>query len=323
MTSSLPSISIILAWYNTEVTFLRTALESVISQDYDGPLELVVGIDGGADPALTRALEELLAARVAPRVPCHIIRSDTRGGASAVRNLASSRANGDWLLVLDADDALAPESVRVLLANATRGDYQWVTAECWFHEGGQTLLRQPQRYLDLARRYRGTLSDPLAQAVFSLHPSMISRQAFTELGGFSLAYTWAAELTELFARFVVRYGIDRVHAVPQPLYHYHRHGGGLSANRARMHTHRLRLLQSYCDDIGLPVDEIRYLARCDTTGAQHYQLLVDGSPHVPPYIERGSSQLRLRGSSPISSRERAPSPRWGADPHESRLLASE
>ncbi len=326
MTSSRPLVSIIVAWYNTELTLFRAAIESVVAQDYTGPFELVVGIDGDADSALTHALEELLETHVAPKIPYHVVKSDTRGGASAVRNLAISQAGGEWLLLLDADDTLTPESVRVLADSATRSDFLWVTAECWFHEGGQKLLRQPRRYLDLARRYHGTLSDPLAQTVFSLHPLMISRRAFTALGGFSLAYTWAAELTELFARFVVHYGIDRVHAVSQPLYHYYRHGAGLSANRARMNSCRLRLLKSYCDDIGLSIDEIQYLARCDNTGAQHYALIADGEPHLPPYLERSGSRLRLRGSSPrIPIQVRASSPRWGTDrdSREALLLASD
>jgi glycosyltransferase involved in cell wall biosynthesis len=283
-----------MAWYNTDLARVRVAVDSVVAQDYPGPIELIVGVDGGADQTSVCALQQLLTRRATGRVTCRVVARDTRGGASAVRNLAVTRASGAWLLLLDADDALAPDAVRILIERAVRDEPVMVTAQCWFHQDSARLLREPGHYLALARQYHGTLSDPLAQTVFSLHPMMVSRRAFADVGGFSLAYTWAAEVTELFARLVVRYGVDRVCEVPRPLYHYFRHGNGLSADRARMQEGRVRLLSSYCAAMGLPAQEVRYLARSENTGAQHFALIVDGAPRVPEYVELRGGKLRLR-----------------------------
>lgn len=105
------SVSVIIAAYNA-APFIGRAIESALAQTLP-PLEIVVADDCSTDETL-RVLEAF-----APKnPPIHVIALPRNAGPSAARNAAINAANGDWLAVLDADDAFAPTRLSTLLAFA-------------------------------------------------------------------------------------------------------------------------------------------------------------------------------------------------------------
>lgn len=101
-----PSVSIITAAYNAEDT-LPGMIGSVLTQDYPGPVELVIVDDGSQDR--TRAIAEHFATLWAPgsRIGIRVLAQDNRGQAAA-RNRAIEAASGEYLAIVDADDILLP-----------------------------------------------------------------------------------------------------------------------------------------------------------------------------------------------------------------------
>ena len=86
--------------FNTEVQLLARSIESVLEQQY--LMELII-IDDGSDETTAAAIDDF----------AHM-HSDTikvehkkNGGVSSARNLALSRAKGDYVAFMDADDELA------------------------------------------------------------------------------------------------------------------------------------------------------------------------------------------------------------------------
>ena len=108
-------VSVVIPAYNAEDCLTR-AVESALAQTMCD-LEVIVIDDGSRDS--TAALAERLAA-ADPRV--RLIRNGQNRGVSATRNRGFAAANGDWVAVLDGDDAYVPERLeRLITLGETKG----------------------------------------------------------------------------------------------------------------------------------------------------------------------------------------------------------
>jgi tetratricopeptide (TPR) repeat protein len=88
-----------------EAQFLEECLKSV-----QGVVDEIVLVDTGSDDDTPR---------IAERFGAKVIRAEWQNDFAAARNIALQHATGDWILVLDADERLAPESRQAVL-NAAR-----------------------------------------------------------------------------------------------------------------------------------------------------------------------------------------------------------
>ncbi|MCS7301430.1 MAG: glycosyltransferase, partial [Fimbriimonadales bacterium] len=88
-----------------EAQYLEACLQSV-----QGVVDEIVLVDTGSDDATPQ---------IAERYGAKVIRTEWRHDFAAARNIALQHATGDWILVLDADERLTPESKQAIL-NAVR-----------------------------------------------------------------------------------------------------------------------------------------------------------------------------------------------------------
>ena len=103
-----PSASIIVPAYKEEKVITAT-IRSLLTQDYGGPLEIVVVDDGSPDRTYDVAQE---AFGTNPRV--RIFRKPNGGKASAL-NFGIARAQGEIVVCLDADTVFEPPTLRELV----------------------------------------------------------------------------------------------------------------------------------------------------------------------------------------------------------------
>ena len=106
---SIPNkISIIISVYNSEQT-LDACLESLVSQTYPH-LEIILVDDGSVDGtlALCRAWEQKN-----PRIR---VFHQENGGLSAGRNTGLKYVTGKWIMFVDGDDVLEPDTAKALLS---------------------------------------------------------------------------------------------------------------------------------------------------------------------------------------------------------------
>ncbi len=103
-----PDVSVIIAAWKA-AAFIRRAIESALASE-DVVLEVIVVDD--ASPDDTFAVVQAMAASN-PRL--RVERLDTNGGPSAARNRAIKLAQGRYIAVLDADDAVTPARLRDLV----------------------------------------------------------------------------------------------------------------------------------------------------------------------------------------------------------------
>ena len=99
---SLPSVSIIIPSYNYE-QYVCYAIDSCLSQKYDGKLEIIVVDDCSTDCTMER-LQEYGSAIT-------IVRHKGNRGYSAAKNSGIRASSGELISLLDADDMLTPDSI--------------------------------------------------------------------------------------------------------------------------------------------------------------------------------------------------------------------
>jgi succinoglycan biosynthesis protein ExoO len=112
-------VSVLIPAYDVAGCISR-ALASVQAQTH-GDWEAIVVDDASSDD--TAAVVAKLA-RDEPRI--RLIRRDRNGGPSAARNAALDAAQGDWVAVLDADDAWRPERLERMLDAAARTGAEFI-----------------------------------------------------------------------------------------------------------------------------------------------------------------------------------------------------
>jgi glycosyltransferase involved in cell wall biosynthesis len=107
--STMDGVSVVIPCYNCG-KYLGAAIESVLGQDYPGPLEILIGDDGSADGSV-RVAESFGAAVTVLRHP-----GGGNRGVSATRNLCVRAARHSLVAFLDGDDLWLPGHLAALAA---------------------------------------------------------------------------------------------------------------------------------------------------------------------------------------------------------------
>ena len=96
-----PAFSVVVPCYNAG-PYLARAVRSTLSQPGAGELEVIIADDVSTDGSLAEA-KALAAAD--PRI--RVVRNAVNMGPGGTRNAAIAAATGEWIALLDADDAFA------------------------------------------------------------------------------------------------------------------------------------------------------------------------------------------------------------------------
>lgn len=107
------SVSVIIPAYNAQDTIAR-ALNSALEQTLPAA-EIIVADDRSIDD--TTAIVRMMA-RSEPRI--RLIEQPVNGGPSRSRNAAIRAATGEWIAILDADDAWMPNRLEIMVEAASR-----------------------------------------------------------------------------------------------------------------------------------------------------------------------------------------------------------
>jgi glycosyltransferase involved in cell wall biosynthesis len=121
------AVSVVMPVYNG-AQWLPAALESVLGQTLSD-IEVLVVDDASTDESAR--LAEGYAARD-PRVK--VLRQPSNRGPAAARNVALDRARGTWVAIVDADDEIRPDRLR-LLAEAGEREHADLIADGILFEG--------------------------------------------------------------------------------------------------------------------------------------------------------------------------------------------
>lgn len=213
-----PRISAIIPVYNGR-KYLREAVDSVIAQTLP-PIELIIVDDGSTDGSMD-VLEGLEA-------PFPIVRlRQENAGQSAARNHGARVAKGDFIALLDQDDAWYPEHLEELarpFGEERRLGWAYSNLDEMDEGGGMVTVGMLD---DLpAQHPKRSLHEMLSHDLFILpSASLIERKAFLAVGGFDERLS-GYEDDDLFLR-MFRAGYRNVY-LPQSLSKWRIYGGSTS-----------------------------------------------------------------------------------------------
>ncbi len=200
-----PLFSVIMPVYNPEPRYLREAVESVRQQVYTN-WELSIADDCSTVPVIRDILEEYASADARVRV----CRTEKNAHISAASNLAVRNSTGDYLVMLDHDDLLVPDTL---------------------YELAKAILARPDTDIlysdDDKADPAGNLYDPqfkpdwspelLLSYMYFSHVFVIRRILFDRAGGFRAGYEGSQDYDLALRASELT---DRIVHIPKILYHW-------------------------------------------------------------------------------------------------------
>lgn len=260
-----PLISIITATYNTDPRWLDAAADSVIAQAYPH-WEWSVGDDGSTDQGTLDALDRLAArdGRIA------VQRAAQNSGVSAASNLALSQTRGDFVALMDHDDALLPHALfriverlnepglqpDVVYSDEDKLDEAGVRCDAYF---------KPDWAPDLFR-----------SSMYACHLLVIRRSIVEEAGGFRSEFDFSQDY-DLMLRVMER--TDRIDHIPDVLYHWRKVPASTALSgeaKPTAHGAGARALQSHLDRQGIAGE----VADAGPSGLYRIKYRIVGHPQV-------------------------------------------
>jgi glycosyltransferase involved in cell wall biosynthesis len=187
-----PAISVIIPNYNRRHIIGR-ALDSVLLQTLPA-LEIIVVDDGSTDQSLEF---------IKNRYPSIRLLTQEHKGVSAARNLGIRASQGDWLALLDSDDAWFKEKLALQYKAVSQNNtYKIIhTNEIWMRDNSP--LKQKKKH----RKYGGHIYQHcLPLCAMSPSSIMIHRNVFDDIGFFDEELP-VCEDYDLWLRICSRYPV--------------------------------------------------------------------------------------------------------------------
>ena len=203
---SQPLVSILTPVFDTPVSWLGEAVDSVLAQVYEN-WELVLIDDGSTATELLGALPALAARDRRIR----LVRLESHQGISAALNKGLEVAEGQWLTFLDHDDVLEPDAlfqnVRLIQENPAL-DLIYSDEDKLTESGFDSPILKPDWSPDF-----------FLSCNYLCHLIFMRRDLVREVGGFQAQFDGSQDY-DLLLRVSER--TNRIHHIPQVLYHWRR-----------------------------------------------------------------------------------------------------
>jgi hypothetical protein len=274
-----PTFSVIVPAYQA-ADFIAEAIQSALAQTARAH-EIVVCDDGSTDDlqgALAPFREEIV-----------VIRKE-RGGAASALNVAVAAASGDFVAVLDADDAYLPERLEALgnLASA-RPDLDILTTDASVERDGRVVGRFNAEVEFAVEDQRMAILDRCfcAWSAYRRH-RLIAAGGYDE--SLSIAYDWESAL-----RLIL--GGARAGLVAEPLYRYRLRPESLAGNRLASLGERVDMLADVKRRHRLSSVEVAFLER--SLAAQRRSLLLTNAEAA---LRAGDADARRRALAVTTAR---------------------
>lgn len=209
-----PLISLAMPTYKSDLGYLRKAIDSVLAQHYP-EWELCIVDDGSGQPELVSAIERY--ARADARIKFRPVEQNR--GISAATNEALAMCSGEFVGFLDHDDEMTPDAL-LRVAQALAAD---PSLDVVYSDSDKLTLH-------------GVRADPFLKpdwspvyalgAMYIGHLLVVRRSVAEAAGGFDPAFDTIQDF-EFMLRVSER--TDRIHHIPQTLYHWRAIPGSIAA----------------------------------------------------------------------------------------------
>lgn len=227
-----PLVSIIVTSYNSIESYLKEAINSVITQTYKN-FELIVVDDGSTNGVCKEVCREIVDPRLA------YIRQENKG-LPAARNFGVAKSRGEYICFLDDDDRWKNNKIEVVLSRFreynTNNKTGLIFSDCnVINEAGEKIGL-------FGYKVHGDIYEKILGKNIIGPPSsvMIKRFVFNEMGGFNEEYRYAEDI-ELWYRITRKYDVESINI---PLIDYRYRKDSLSKNYREMGRYCEKALDS-------------------------------------------------------------------------------
>jgi len=210
-----PVVSVIMPVYNSNLQYLKEAIESVLSQTY-GNLELCVADDASTDESVRVVLKQY----AAQDERIKLVFRKKNGHISKASNSALELASGEYVALLDHDDCLAPHAL-FKFVEALNED-----REIEFVYSDEDKIDSRGFHSEPTFK-PGWSPDYLTSFMYTGHLSIFKKSLIDFVGGFREGFEGSQDhdLT-LRASEVAK----KIKHIPEILYHWRKHPGSVAQN---------------------------------------------------------------------------------------------
>ena len=198
-----PLFSIITPTYKTDLGYLKSTVESVLSQTYE-KWEWCIVDDGSGDPALTEYLESIKSDKI------KVLLNDNNKGIVGATNDALSIATGNFVGFLDHDDLL------------DKGALLHIALMCKEHPEADLIYTDEDKVLEDGR-FVGPFYKPdwnynlFLSSMYMCHFSVYRKSIIDKIGGIRTGFDGSQDY-DLALRFIEQ--TKNIFHVPKILYHW-------------------------------------------------------------------------------------------------------
>lgn len=205
-----PLISIIMPTYNSNLTWLAEAIESIRIQPYEN-WELCIADDASPNKNIASFLSEW--SKRDARIK-YVIR-EKNGHISEASNSAIELAKGEWLALFDHDDLFHPFA------------FYWVVQAINLYKNAQLIYSDEDKIDEQGERHAPYFKPAwnydlfLSQNCFS-HLGLIKRELALSIGGFRKGFEGSQD-HDLILRAIEQVTEEQIIHIPKVLYHWRVH----------------------------------------------------------------------------------------------------
>jgi O-antigen biosynthesis protein len=212
-----PLISVLTPVHDPPPRMLEESIRSVREQKF-ADWELCLVDDGSTNPEVIAALEH----HAASDGRIHLKRRETAGGISTATNTALELATGEYIALLDHDDALAPEALqRVADQIATQPDLDMIYSDEDVVGDSGSIEHHPKP---------GWSPEHMSALMYTCHLGVYRRALAIDLGGFRSQFDGCQDY-DFVLRLMER--TDRIAHIPRILYHWRAHAMSTAGGDAK------------------------------------------------------------------------------------------
>jgi len=207
-----PLISILIPTYNTNISFLRSTIESVFRQTY-GKWELIIVDDASPNDEVRSVIKEY--ATRDNRIKCRFL--DTNHHIAGATNEAITMSSGEFVSLFDHDDILWPNAMYEIVKALNERDLDFIYTD----EDRIIGDRRVQPFFKPAWNQDFLWSINYITHITTIRKSVLER--FRLDGDYNGSQDW-----ELFLRITRDIAKDRIYHIPKVVYSWRVHEGSTS-----------------------------------------------------------------------------------------------
>lgn len=288
-----PTVSVIVAHRNTDANFVAECMASIDRQTHPKPaIELIVVDDASTAESLESLKEGVSLVR---GVDTDVIELSRQSGPGGALNTGIGAAQGEFIFILDSDDAIEPDAIAQCVA-AARFDAALVYTDNARWDTSLTrpiLERRKANFHAHHCSHKATVEDPLLHLHFVHYCQLYRREALEAVGGYR-ASLFAGGDYDLNLRIAGLSTIVNFAHVPCLLHRYRVNPAGITSTRRleQIADTRVALVEAY-ERWGLGrFDEVSYIGKMAPGDHSYFTPVVNGRPMPTSWADLNTMQLR-------------------------------